>query len=72
MYLFINRLLPQTQKGEEDMAGYFGLGFCGNLQHKLWNLVENPNSSHAAKVRIYAFITFLDKMKCIGKLDTTR
>ena len=47
---FIFRLLPQTGKAEESMDEYFGQGFCGNLQHKLWNLVENPNSSFAAKV----------------------
>ena len=46
-----SRLLPQTGKAEESMEEYFGLGFCGNMQHKLWNLVENPNSSFAAKVR---------------------
>ena len=49
-YIMIFRLLPQVGKAEENMEEYFGLGFCGNMQHKLWNLVENPNSSFAAKV----------------------
>ena len=37
-------------KAEESMEDYFGQGLCGNMQHKLWNLLENPNSSFAAKV----------------------
>ena len=41
------------------MEGYFGPGFCGNMQHKLWNLVENPNSSFAAKVNNYFDLNFL-------------
>jgi len=36
---------------DENMDEYFGDGFCANLQHKLWNLLENPNSSFAAKVK---------------------
>ena len=48
----IFRLLPQLLKAEEDMSEFFGQGFCGNLQHKLYNLVENPNSSPAAKVSL--------------------
>ena len=51
----IFRLLPQVGKAEENMEEYFGLGFCGNMQHKLWNLVENPNSSFAAKVYFYFY-----------------
>ena len=35
---------------DENMDEYFSIGFCGTLQHKLWNLLENPNSSFAAKV----------------------
>ena len=48
--IYFYRLLPQSMKAEESMEDYFGNGFCGNLQHKLWNLLENPNSSFAAKV----------------------
>merc|ERR1712223_1372018 len=43
-------LLPEALNSDEDMSGYFSTGFCGNLQHKLWNLLENPNSSFAAKI----------------------
>ena len=43
------RLLPENMNVDENMDEYFSLGFCGNLQHKLWNLLENPNSSFAAK-----------------------
>jgi hypothetical protein len=46
------RLLPECMNVEENMDEYFGIGFCGNLQHKLWNLLENPNSSFAAKVEL--------------------
>ena len=48
---FICRLLPESLNDDECMDGYFTTSFCGNLQHKLWNLLENPNSSFAAKVR---------------------
>ncbi len=44
------RLLPEVVKADENLDEYFGQTFCGGLQHKLWNLLENPNSSFAAKV----------------------
>ena len=45
------RLLPESMNVDENMDEYFSLGFCGTHQHRLWNLLENPNSSFAAKVR---------------------
>ena len=59
VYVIIFRLLPQVGKAEENMEEYFGLGFCGNMQHKLWNLVENPNSSFAAKVYFHFYPNFI-------------
>ena len=55
---------------DECMDGYFTNSFCGNLQHKLWNLLENPNSSFAAKVYTYleyffSYRTGILKMKKI-------
>ena len=47
---------------DECMDGYFNTSFCGSLQHKLWNLLENPNSSFAAKVSINSW----------GKKDSTK
>jgi len=43
-------LLPEALNSDECMDGYFNTSFWGDLQHKLWNLVENPNSSFAAKL----------------------
>ena len=48
------RLLPEVLADGEDMSGYFSSSFCGGLQHKLWNLLENPNSSLAAKVSLFS------------------
>ena len=65
---FICRLLPESLNDDECMDGYFTTSFCGNLQHKLWNLLENPNSSFAAKVRHFASkfwsTSFISKYDC--------
>jgi hypothetical protein len=51
LVFLIFRLLPESMNTDENMDDYFGDGVFGNLQHKLWNLLENPNSSFAAKVK---------------------
>ena len=55
LFVFACRLLPESLNDAECMDGYFDTGFIGNLQHKLWNLLENPNSSFAAKVSQITF-----------------
>ena len=37
-------------KMEDDMCELFGDGMYAKFQKRLWNLLENPNSSYAAKV----------------------
>lgn len=50
LFLFI-RLLPQPTKPDDEYDHLFGTGMVGNFQKRMWNILENPNSSYAAKVR---------------------
>ena len=56
----------------EEQDDLFGDGFFGILQRKLWNVLENPHSSHGAKVNEWVWPDLQITLDKITKSKVTR